>query len=46
MFKQIIIDFKNKYLLTRHNLKEIDKFLWYYGKKISNNYFKKKKNSA
>lgn len=32
-FKKIIIDFKNHYGLTKFNLKEIDKFLWFYGKK-------------
>lgn len=38
-FKEIIADFKNNYSLTRHNLKEIDKFLWIYGKTIfPNNY--------
>lgn len=50
-FKNIIGDFKNNYSLTRHNLKEIDKFLWIYGKTIfPNNYGKtrktKKKNGA
>ncbi len=33
-FKQIIYDFMNKYKLTKHNLKEIDKFLWIYGQEI------------
>lgn len=38
-FKEIIADFKNYYSLTQHNLKEIDKFLWIYGKTIfPNNY--------
>ncbi|HEY5534592.1 MAG TPA: hypothetical protein VIL99_06645 [Ignavibacteria bacterium] len=41
-FKQIIIDFKNKYLLTKHNLKEIDKFLWIYGQEIFPKKYKKK----
>ena len=42
-FKEIIADFKNNYTLTRHNLKEIDKFLWIYGKSIfPNNYGQKK----
>lgn len=37
--KTIITDFKNYYNLTRHNLKEIDKFLWIYGKTVfPNNY--------
>jgi hypothetical protein len=31
-FKEIILDFKNFYKLTDHNLKQIDKFLWIYGK--------------
>ncbi len=31
-FKQIVTDFQNRYSLTGHNLKEIDKFLWFYGK--------------
>ena len=31
-FKNIINDFSNFYNLTKHNLKEIDKFLWIYGK--------------
>jgi hypothetical protein len=33
-FKQIIADFKINYALSRHNLKEIDKFLWLYGREI------------
>lgn len=33
-FKDIITDFKNNYNLTTYNLKEIDKFLWIYGKTI------------
>lgn len=50
-FKDIISDFKNNYSLTRHNLKEIDKFLWIYGKAtFPNNYGQtdktKKKNGA
>ncbi len=32
-FKKIIHDFINYYGLTKYNLKEIDKFLWFYGKK-------------
>jgi len=41
IFKQIIADFINKYSLDRHNLKEIDKFLWIYGQDIfPNNYNK------
>jgi len=31
-FRKIISDFSNYYGLTEHNLKEIDKFLWIYGK--------------
>ena len=31
-FKKIITDFADFYGLTKHNLKEIDKFLWIYGK--------------
>lgn len=31
-FLKIISDFSNYYGLTKHNLKEIDKFLWIYGK--------------
>ncbi|MHB8831217.1 MAG: hypothetical protein ACYC44_03840 [Patescibacteria group bacterium] len=33
-FRQIITDFQNRYSLMRHNLKEIDKFLWIYGQEI------------
>jgi hypothetical protein len=33
-FKSIILDFKKHYNLTQHNLKEIDKFLWIYGKEL------------
>lgn len=33
-FKQIIKDFINYYKLSEYNLKEIDKFLWIYGKEI------------
>lgn len=41
-FKKIIEDFSEYYGLTRHNLKEIDKFLWIYGKeKFPANYRKK-----
>ena len=43
-FKDIIADFKNNYSLTRYNLKEIDKFLWIYGKtNFPNNYGKTRK---
>lgn len=43
-FKKIIADFRNRYNLTKHNLKEIDKFLWIYGKTIfPNNYGQKTK---
>jgi len=42
-FKKIIDDFAEFYGLTKHNLKEIDKFLWIYGKEIfSANYNTKK----
>lgn len=34
MFKIIIDDFIGYYDLNQHNLKEIDKFLWIYGKKL------------
>lgn len=33
LFKRIILDFIASYGLTKYNLKEIDKFLWIYGKK-------------
>ena len=33
-FKQIIFDFIEFYKLNDHDLKEIDKFLWMYGKKM------------
>jgi len=47
-FKEIIADFKKYYSLTQHNLKQIDKFLWIYGKNIFPNYYgqKRKKNGA
>lgn len=32
-FKEIITDFVNHYSLTDYDLKQIDKFLWVYGKK-------------
>ncbi|WP_428742212.1 hypothetical protein [Tenacibaculum sp.] len=42
MFRKIISDFLNYYGLTKHNLKQIDKFLWIYGKeKFPPNYRKK-----
>jgi hypothetical protein len=42
-FKRIIHDFVDFYGLTKHNLKEIDKFLWIYGKDMfPSNYDKKK----
>ncbi len=42
-FKRIIDDFAEYYGLTKHNLKEIDKFLWIYGKeKFPANYNKNK----
>jgi len=31
-FKQIVLDFKQFYKLTEHDMKQIDKFLWIYGK--------------
>jgi hypothetical protein len=38
-FLKIIYDFINFYGLARYNLKEIDKFLWIYGKeKLPNKY--------
>lgn len=41
-FKGIIEDFRKHYKLTKHNLKEIDKFLWIYGKMtFPNNYGQK-----
>jgi len=40
-FIKIISDFADYYNLARHNLKEIDKFLWIYGKeKFPANYEK------
>lgn len=42
-FKNIIQEFIKAYKLTNYNLKEIDKFLWIYGKeKFPTNYDKKK----
>lgn len=42
-FKKIINDFVTHYELTQYTLKEIDKFLWMYGKeKFPPNYSKKK----
>lgn len=41
-FKEVILDFKQFYNLTDHDLKQIDKFLWIYGKeKFPANYSKK-----
>lgn len=46
-FKEIIEDFRKHYNLTKHNLKEIDKFLWIYGKTtFPNDYGQKKKKNA
>lgn len=46
-FKKIIDDFAEYYGLTKHNLKEIDKFLWIYGKeKFPANYDAEKKKKA
>lgn len=36
-FKRVMLDFKKFYSLQKHNLKEIDKFLWIYGKEKFNN---------
>jgi hypothetical protein len=33
-FKRVILDFIGYYDLNSHNLKEIDKFLWMYGKEL------------
>ncbi len=33
-FKQVIQDFIDYYSLTNHSLKEVDKFLWIYGKQV------------
>ena len=41
-FVDIIKDFKQKYNLTQYNLKEIDKFLWIYGKEKFSNYINQK----
>ena len=41
-FKQVVLDFKQFYNLTEHSLKQIDKFLWIYGKeKFPANYGQK-----
>lgn len=40
-FKKVIIDFMSYYGLNRQNLKEIDKFLWIYGKELFPQKFKK-----
>lgn len=46
-FKEIIEDFRKHYSLTKHNLKEIDKFLWIYGKTtFPNDYGRKTKKNA
>ncbi len=34
-FKSIILEFINFFKLTEYNLKEIDKFLWIYGKELN-----------
>lgn len=39
-FKQIITDFKNRYSLTKHGFREIDNFLWMYGKEVFPNNYK------
>jgi len=41
-FVKTIKDFKQKYNLTQHNMKEIDKFLWIYGKEKFSNYINQK----
>ncbi len=41
-FKKVIIDFKNYYSITQFDLKEIDKFLWIYGKELYPNIYKNK----
>jgi hypothetical protein len=41
-FKEIITDFRMHYNLTKHSLKEIDKFLWIYGKTIFPNNYRQK----
>ncbi len=44
-FKQIVLDFKQYYNLSGHDLKRIDKFLWIYGKeKFPTNYGQSQKN--
>jgi hypothetical protein len=41
-FKEVVLDFKQFYNLTDHDLKQIDKFLWIYGKeKFPANYKQK-----
>jgi len=41
-FIKIIMDFAGFYGLTKYDLKEIDKFLWIYGKEVfPSNYYKK-----
>lgn len=45
-FKQIILDFKTFYRLTEHDLKQIDKFLWIYGKEEFPANYGKNKSSA
>ena len=41
-FKKVIFDFMTFYDLSRQNLKEIDKFLWIYGKETFPAYYTKK----
>lgn len=41
-FKEIITDFKHNYNLASYNLKEIDKFLWIYGKTVFPNSYGQK----
>jgi len=42
-FKNILIDFRNYYALTQYNLKEIDKYLWQFGKEHFPKYYGKAK---
>ena len=38
VFKKVVLDFIQFYDLTNYNLKEIDKFLWWYGKEMFPSY--------
>jgi hypothetical protein len=46
MFKEVILGFADFYKLTAYNLKEIDKFLWIYGKEMFPAWYKKSKTSG